>query len=82
MTSGIERVNDYLNHTYEIFIETTISELDERFNKHQKNIVYIINLLPSIIVDKTLMNMKHVFEFYEIDLPSKNVDVIKAEFEL
>jgi hypothetical protein len=51
-----KNVNDYLKHTYEIFIETTISELDERFNKHRKNIVYIINLLPSIVVDKTLMN--------------------------
>jgi hypothetical protein len=26
--------------------------------------------------------VKHVFEFYESDLPSNNADIVKAEFEL
>ncbi|CAF1017735.1 unnamed protein product [Rotaria sp. Silwood1] len=77
-----KNVTDYLRHTYEIFVEATLSKLDTRFSKHQKNIVNIINLLPSTVVDKTLIDVSDIFEFYRSDLPSNNIDVVKAEFEL
>ncbi len=81
-TNKFKTITDYLRHIYEIFVETTLSELQKRFSKHQKNVVNIINLLPSIVVDKTLTDVNDIFEFYRSDLPSNNIDVVKAEFGL
>ncbi|CAF1365977.1 unnamed protein product, partial [Adineta ricciae] len=75
-------VNDYLKSIYKKFIDTTLSELGARFSEHQRSIIYIINLLPSNVVDKTLMDVENIFRFYESDLPAKNADLVKAEFEL
>lgn len=81
-TSKFKNITDYLRNTYEIFVESTLSELDTRFSKHQKNIVNIINLLPSTVADKTLIDVNDIFEFYQSDLPSNNIDVVKVEFDL
>lgn len=81
-TNKHKTVADYLKHTYETFIDTTLSELGKRFSKHQQLAVNIINLIPSSVVDKTLNNVKDVFEFYLSDLPTNNIDVIVGEFEL
>ena len=77
-----KNVKDYLKHIYEIFLETTLSELGRRFSSHQKNIVKMISLLPSAVVDKAFDNVKDIIEFYQSDLPSNNIDVVKAEFEM
>ncbi|CAF1512951.1 unnamed protein product [Rotaria sordida] len=77
-TNKFQNVTDYLRHTYEIFVETTLSELDTRFSKHQKNTISIINLLPSTVIDKTLIDVNDIFEFYRSDLPSNNIDIVKA----
>ena len=66
-------------YTYEILVETTLSELDTRFSKHQKNIVNIINLLLSPVVDKTLTDVDDIFEFYRSHFPRNSIDVVKVE---
>ena len=81
-TNKHKTVGDYVKHIYEMFIQTTSAQLDQRFSKHQKIATGIINLLPSTVVDKTLNDVKDVFEFYITDLPSNNIDVVIGEFEL
>jgi hypothetical protein len=81
-TNKYKSVSDYTKHIYELFIQTTLLELDKRFNKHQHNAINIINLLPSAVIDKTLNEVKNIFQFYQADLPSSNLDIITAEFEM
>ncbi|CAF1344668.1 unnamed protein product, partial [Didymodactylos carnosus] len=77
-----KNVADYLKHIYETFIQVTLTELGNRFSKHQKIVVNIMHLVPSNVVEKTFSGVKQVFDFYENDLPSSGIDIITAEFEL
>ena len=53
-TNKFKTIIDYLKCIYEKFIDTTLLQLEKRFNKHQQIAVNIINLLPSTVVDKKL----------------------------
>jgi hypothetical protein len=81
-TNKHKSVSNYVKHIYESFIQTTLLELDRRFNKHQHIAIDIINSLPSTVIDKTLSDVKNIFHFYQTDLPSSNLDVVTAEFEM
>jgi hypothetical protein len=70
-----------VEHVYESF-QTVLLELDQRFNKHQHIAIDIINLIPSTVIDKTISDVQNMFNFYQTDLPSSNLDVITAEFEM
>lgn len=81
-TNKHKTVTEYVKYIYEMFIQTKLEQLGKRFSKHQQIAANITSLLPSTVVDKTLNDVKDVFEFYISDLPSNNIDVITGEFEL
>ena len=81
-TNKFKTIIDYLKCIYEKFIDTTLLQLEKRFNKHQQIAVNIINLLPSTVVDKKLGDVTDVFTFYLSNLPSNSIDVVIGEFEM
>ncbi|CAF3983994.1 unnamed protein product, partial [Rotaria sordida] len=81
-TNKYENVNAYVKTIYETFIETTLTELGNRFSKHKKILVNVFNLLPSYVVEKEFNDVKQAFDFYKDDLPSNDMNVLAAEFEM
>lgn len=81
-TSKYGNVNAYLKYIYETFIETTLTELGNRFTKHQKILADIFSLLPSYVIEKKFNDLKQVFDLYKDDLPSNDMNVLAAEFEM
>ncbi|CAF2907259.1 unnamed protein product [Rotaria sp. Silwood2] len=81
-TNKYENVSAYVKTIYETFIETTLTELGNRFSKHKKILANVLNLLPSYVVEKQFNDVKQAFDFYKDDLPSNDMNVLAAEFEM
>lgn len=81
-TSKYKNISEYMKNIYEPFIETTLTELGNRFSKHQKILTNAFSLLPSYVVDKEFSDVKQAFDFYKDDLPSNDINVLAAEFDL
>ncbi|CAF4889588.1 unnamed protein product [Rotaria sp. Silwood1] len=81
-TNKYENVSAYLKNMYETFIETTLTELGNRFSKHQKILTNVFNLLPSYVVEKEFNNVKQAFDFYKDDLPSNDMNLLATEFDM
>jgi hypothetical protein len=75
-----KNVPDDVKHIYDTFIQRAVTELRNRFSKHQMIVARIMHLLPSDVVDKTFDDVKNKFGFYESDIQSSDIDIITAEF--
>ncbi|CAF1198851.1 unnamed protein product, partial [Didymodactylos carnosus] len=63
---------------YESFIPTQLDELSYRFSQHQNNVVRILYLIPSNIVNHTFnATIKSIFEYNIDDLVTDDIETFK-----